>query len=47
MPMYRGLPSAQPENLKHARQITDRVICLPIYPGLTDAQTDDVVAAIR
>jgi dTDP-4-amino-4,6-dideoxygalactose transaminase len=47
MPMYRGLPSAQPENLKHARQIADRVICLPIYPGLTDAQTDDVVAAIR
>lgn len=47
MPMYRGLPSAQPENLEHARQIADRVICLPIYPGLTDAQTDDVVAAIR
>ena len=46
MPMYRGLPSAQPENLKHARQIADRVICLPIYPGLLDEQVVAVAALI-
>jgi dTDP-4-amino-4,6-dideoxygalactose transaminase len=46
MPMYRGLPSAQPENLKHARQIADRVICLPIYPNLLDEQVDAVAALV-
>lgn len=47
MPMYRGLPSAQPENLKHARQIADRVICLPIYPALSDDDVGRTVAIIR
>lgn len=47
MPMYRGLPSADPGKLKAARSIADSVICLPIYPGLTDTQVDDVVASIR
>lgn len=46
MPMYRGFPSAQPENLKHARQIADHVICLPIYPGLVEEQVDAVAALI-
>ena len=46
MPMYRGLPSAKAENLKHAHQITDRVICLPIYPSLLDAQVDAVATLI-
>jgi dTDP-4-amino-4,6-dideoxygalactose transaminase len=46
MPMYRGLTSAQPENLKHAHQIADRVICLPIYPSLLDEQVDAVAALI-
>ena len=46
MPMYRGLPSAKAENLKHARWIADRVICLPIYPDLLDAQVDAVTELI-
>jgi dTDP-4-amino-4,6-dideoxygalactose transaminase len=46
MPMYRGLPSAKAENLKHARRIAKQVICLPIYPGLHDAQVDAVAALI-
>ena len=33
-PTYRGLPSAFPENLPVANEITQKVICLPIYPEL-------------
>lgn len=47
-PMYRGMPSAQPENLSVARFISDRVICLPLYPALSlDSQQriSDVIAA--
>jgi len=33
-PPYRGLPSAKSENLPIAEEITQKVICLPIYPEL-------------
>lgn len=33
-PMYRGLPSANRENLPHATQASESVLCLPIYPDL-------------
>jgi dTDP-4-amino-4,6-dideoxygalactose transaminase len=33
-PTYRGLPSANPQNLPVAEQVTKKVICLPIYPSL-------------
>ncbi|MDR1855437.1 MAG: DegT/DnrJ/EryC1/StrS family aminotransferase [Azoarcus sp.] len=33
-PMYRGLHSARPRNLRVAHDIAARVLCLPIYPGL-------------
>lgn len=36
MPMYRGLPSASRDNLKHAARLAEKVICLPIYPDLSD-----------
>ena len=35
-PMYRGLPSSKPENLPVATAAAARVLCLPIYPALTD-----------
>jgi dTDP-4-amino-4,6-dideoxygalactose transaminase len=35
-PMYRGLPSAQRDNLRVASQIAEQILCLPIYPALTD-----------
>jgi len=38
-PAYKGLESAQPGNLPVAEDVTKRVLCLPIYPGLTE---DDV-----
>jgi dTDP-4-amino-4,6-dideoxygalactose transaminase len=34
-PMYRGLPSANPENLKHASAASEQILCLPIYPDLS------------
>lgn len=46
-PMYRGMPSATPANLPHARLASDQVICLPIYPGLSDEQIDMVCAIIE
>jgi dTDP-4-amino-4,6-dideoxygalactose transaminase len=33
-PMYRGLPSARPENLPVATDAASKVLCLPIYPAL-------------
>lgn len=47
MPMYRGLPSAQSNNLPVATEAAARVLCLPIYPGLTDEQIHFVIECIR
>lgn len=46
-PMYRALPSAQPENLRHAVDAAARVICLPIYPAMTGADQSRVIEVIR
>ncbi len=46
MPMYRGSESAKHDNLKIAKQVADRVICLPIYPGLNDEQIGEVISVI-
>lgn len=39
-PMYRGMASARQENLPCASQAALRVLCLPIYPGLTEDQVE-------
>ena len=39
--MYRGMPSARPENLPDASEAARKVLCLPIYPALSN---DDVFA---
>lgn len=46
-PMYRGLPSAARSNLAVAAAAADQVLCLPIYPALSDADVRWVVATIR
>jgi dTDP-4-amino-4,6-dideoxygalactose transaminase len=46
MPMYRQLPSAAPEKLPVAHRAAAQVICLPIYPALTDADVDRVIGVI-
>lgn len=41
-PMYRGLPSAAPDNLPVATRAARQVICLPIYPDLAPADVDRI-----
>ncbi|MFM2057737.1 MAG: UDP-4-amino-4-deoxy-L-arabinose--oxoglutarate aminotransferase n1 [Pseudomonadota bacterium] len=45
-PMYRGLPSAQPERLPVATQASRQVLCLPIYPDLSDADQSRIIELI-
>lgn len=46
MPMYRGLPSAAPERLANARDVSSRVLCLPIYGELADEEQALVIKLI-
>jgi dTDP-4-amino-4,6-dideoxygalactose transaminase len=45
--MYRGLPSASRDNLPVATETARKVLCLPIYPRLSDDDVRRVVACIR
>ena len=45
--MYRDTPSADPANLPIASDAAARILCLPIYPDLQDAQVERIVATIR
>lgn len=45
--MYRHLPSASPQNLPVAEGISQKILCLPIYPDLSEQDQDRVVAMIR
>jgi len=42
-PMYRGMPSAQRENLISATHAAKRIICLPIYPDLSHEEQNWIV----
>jgi dTDP-4-amino-4,6-dideoxygalactose transaminase len=45
--MYRGMPSAQRENLPVATAAAQKVLCLPIYPNLTQSDLARVVSIIQ
>lgn len=45
-PMYRGLPSAARSNLQVANKAANEVICLPIYPDLSNEQVDSILDLI-
>lgn len=45
-PMYRALPSAAAANLPVARKISHEVICLPMYPNLTNEEIDFIISLI-
>jgi dTDP-4-amino-4,6-dideoxygalactose transaminase len=47
MPIYRGLESSRPANLPVATDVAARVICLPIYPALSDANVSRVVSVLK
>ena len=44
--MYRGLPSAQPENLPVATKTASQVICLPIHHELDEEQVNEIIELI-
>ncbi len=46
-PMYRGLPSARPDLLPVAQEAARRVLCLPIYPSLSQADQDRIIDLIK
>jgi dTDP-4-amino-4,6-dideoxygalactose transaminase len=45
-PMYRGFPSAQRSNLLVAAEMSSQVLCLPIFPDLTDDNVASIVDVI-
>lgn len=47
MPMYRGLPSAAPANLPVAQRVAAEILCLPIYPALSDHDQARVIHVIK
>ncbi len=47
MSMYRGLPSAAPENLPVATRLAQEVLCLPIHADLLPDEQDRVIAIVR
>lgn len=47
LPLYRGLPSASGENLPVAKSISDRILCLPIYPDMTEDDHAIIIQVMR
>lgn len=45
-PMYRGLPSANGANLPVAKKTANEVICLPMYPHLSNEEIDLIISLI-
>ncbi|MEP6390031.1 MAG: DegT/DnrJ/EryC1/StrS family aminotransferase [Halioglobus sp.] len=46
-PMYRNLPSYNPDNLSVARAAAANILCLPLYPGLTESDQNRVLAVLE
>lgn len=47
MPMYRGIPSADPIGLPNARLASSQILCLPIYPDLSVDDQQRIIQLIR
>lgn len=47
LPIYRGYPGAEKENLVHSHAIADSVICLPLYPALMETEIETVIGIIE
>ena len=46
-PMYRGYESSAPSRLPAARTISQKIICLPIYPDMKISEQDLIVEIIQ
>lgn len=47
LPMYRDLPSADPEALPVANRTAEQILCLPIYHDLSEVDQDRVIDLVR
>lgn len=47
LPMYRGLPSAAPDNLHVATEAAERILCLPIFSELSLETVDRITEEIH
>ena len=45
-PTYRGLPSAAPANLPVATRVAQRILCLPMYAGLTEEEQHNITECL-
>jgi dTDP-4-amino-4,6-dideoxygalactose transaminase len=46
-PTYKGMDSAKKENLPVAHKKADQVICLPLYPDLTNNEINEIVKVVK
>jgi len=46
-PMYRGLPSASAANLPVSHTAAGQVLCLPIFPSLTDVDIEHIASIVQ
>lgn len=47
LPMYAHLPSSAPDNLPVAHRVARQILCLPIFPDMTDTDVDRVLSALH
>jgi dTDP-4-amino-4,6-dideoxygalactose transaminase len=47
LPMYRDCASSAPANLPVATRAADQIMCLPIYPDLTDGEVERIAGLVR
>ncbi len=47
LPMYADLPSADPANLPVASDMARRVLCLPIFPDMSDDDLARIIEAVQ
>lgn len=46
-PIYKNMPSANPALLPNAKRIADQVICLPVYPDLSEEDVIRIAGLIK
>ena len=44
---YRGLESANPENLPNAHKMADTVLCLPMHHALSDSDLERIIELVK
>jgi dTDP-4-amino-4,6-dideoxygalactose transaminase len=44
--MYKGYSSSSPDNLPEASLLSKQVLCLPIYPTLSEESQNEIIHVI-